>query len=148
MMDDDEMMGPTMGLAAPVFLAIWVAMMVAMMFPTAMPMILTFARVQAGKAARDQTTVPVGIFVAAYLLVWIVFGIAGIHRRISRRRTRRSVDVADGQRRAYRRRSAHRGGDLPVVATEEDLPLEVPLAHVLAPELMARRAGGRAADGR
>jgi predicted metal-binding membrane protein len=76
MMNDDEMMGPTMGMAAPVFLAIWVAMMVAMMFPTAMPMILTFARVQAGKAARDQATVPVGIFVAAYLLVWTVFGAA------------------------------------------------------------------------
>jgi len=76
MVNDDEMMGPTMGLAAPVFLAIWVAMMIAMMFPTAMPMILTFARVQAGKAARDQATVPVGIFVAAYLLVWIVFGAA------------------------------------------------------------------------
>lgn len=72
---DDEM-GPTMGLTAPVFLAIWVAMMVAMMFPTAMPMILTFTRVQAGKAARDQTTVPVATFVAAYLLVWIVFGAA------------------------------------------------------------------------
>ncbi len=74
MPSDHAMVGPTMGLAAPVFLAIWVAMMVAMMFPTAMPMILTFARVQAGKAARDQATVPVGIFVTAYLLVWIVFG--------------------------------------------------------------------------
>ena len=76
MVNEDEMMGPTMGMAAPVFLAIWVAMMIAMMFPTAMPMILTFARVQAGKAARDQATVPVGIFVAAYLLVWIFFGAA------------------------------------------------------------------------
>jgi predicted metal-binding membrane protein len=76
MMDDDEMMGPTMGLAAPVFLAIWITMMVAMMFPTAMPMILTFARVQAGKAARGQATVPVAVFVAAYLLVWIIFGAA------------------------------------------------------------------------
>ena len=76
MVNEDETMGPTMGMAAPVFLAIWVAMMIAMMFPTAMPMILTFARVQAGKAARDQATVPVGLFVAAYLLVWIMFGVA------------------------------------------------------------------------
>ena len=73
---DREVMSPTMGMAAPVFLAIWIAMMVAMMFPTAMPMILTFARVQAGKAARDQATVPVAIFVAGYLLVWIIFGAA------------------------------------------------------------------------
>ena len=74
--NDDEMMGPTMGLTVPIFLGIWIAMMVAMMFPTAMPMILTFARVEAGKAARGQVTVPVVIFVAAYLLVWTVFGAA------------------------------------------------------------------------
>lgn len=73
---DDDMMGPTMGLDGPVFLAIWIAMMVAMMFPTAMPMILTYSRVQAGKAARDQNAVPVGIFVCAYLVVWVVFGAA------------------------------------------------------------------------
>ena len=75
-MSGNEMMGPTMGLSAPIFLGIWVAMMVAMMFPTAMPMILTFARVQAGKEAREQPTVPLGIFVGAYLLVWTVFGAA------------------------------------------------------------------------
>jgi predicted metal-binding membrane protein len=75
-MNDEAMMSPTMGLAAPVFLAVWITMMVAMMFPTAMPMILTFARVQAGKTARGQAAVPVGIFVAAYLLVWIIFGAA------------------------------------------------------------------------
>ncbi len=76
MLNDDEMMGPTMGLAAPVFLSIWIAMMVAMMFPTAMPMILTFARVQSGKTARGQASVPTAIFVAAYLLVWVIFGAA------------------------------------------------------------------------
>ena len=43
---------PTMGLRAPLFLTIWVAMMVAMMFPTTAPMILAFHRVQAGKRAR------------------------------------------------------------------------------------------------
>ncbi len=71
---DDEMTGLTMGMAAPVFLGIWISMMTAMMFPTAMPMILTFARVQSGKAARGKAAVPVSIFVAAYLAVWIVFG--------------------------------------------------------------------------
>jgi predicted metal-binding membrane protein len=64
----------TMGLGAPVFLAIWVVMMVAMMFPTTAPMILTFARVQAGKRQRGEVFVPTWIFVAAYLIVWIVFG--------------------------------------------------------------------------
>jgi predicted metal-binding membrane protein len=76
MREDDEMMTPTMGLTAPLFLGIWVAMMVAMMFPTAMPMILAFARVQSGKAARDQATVPVALFVGAYLLIWVIFGVA------------------------------------------------------------------------
>jgi predicted metal-binding membrane protein len=39
----------TMGMAAPLFLATWVAMMVAMMFPAAAPMILLFDRVERGK---------------------------------------------------------------------------------------------------
>jgi predicted metal-binding membrane protein len=68
-------MSPTMGLAAPVFLAIWVLMMVAMMFPTAAPMILTFARVQASKRQRGAVFVPTWIFVAAYLVVWLAFGV-------------------------------------------------------------------------
>ena len=67
-------MGPSMGLGAAVFLAIWVVMMVAMMFPTTAPMILTFARVQAGKRQRGEVFVPTWIFVAAYLIVWIAFG--------------------------------------------------------------------------
>ena len=67
-------MGLTMGLSAPLFLATWIAMMVAMMFPTAAPMILTFARVSAGQRERGPGFVPTWVFVAAYLLVWTVFG--------------------------------------------------------------------------
>jgi predicted metal-binding membrane protein len=67
--------GLTMGLTAPLFLAIWVLMMVAMMFPTTAPMILVFARVQAGKRQQGQVYVPTWIFVAAYLVVWIAFGV-------------------------------------------------------------------------
>src|SRR5919205_319045 len=63
-------MGLTMGLSAPLFLATWIAMM----FPTAAPMILTFARVSAGQRERGQAFVPTWVFVAAYLLVWTVFG--------------------------------------------------------------------------
>jgi predicted metal-binding membrane protein len=68
-------MGLTMGMAAPLFLALWVAMMVAMMFPTAAPMILMFARIQKGKDARGQLSVPVWTFVGAYLAVWAAFGV-------------------------------------------------------------------------
>src|SRR4051812_31739935 len=61
-------MSPTMGMAAPLFLGIWVVMMIAMMFPTAAPMILTFHRVQVGKRARGDAFVSTWIFVAAYLI--------------------------------------------------------------------------------
>jgi predicted metal-binding membrane protein len=69
-------MTPTMGMSAPLFIAIWVAMMVAIMFPTAAPMILVFARVQAGKERQGGVVVPTWIFVAAYLVVWSLLGVA------------------------------------------------------------------------
>lgn len=67
---------PTMGLPAPAFLAMWVIMMVAMMFPTAAPMILTFHNIQAGKRRRGETVVSTWLFVAGYLLVWTLAGMA------------------------------------------------------------------------
>ena len=69
------MSGPTMGMRAPLFLAMWVIMMVAMMFPTAAPMILTFHRVQAGKRERGQAFVATWVFVAAYMVVWSLSGL-------------------------------------------------------------------------
>jgi predicted metal-binding membrane protein len=68
-------MGLTMGMGALLFMAIWIAMMVAMKFPTAAPMILTFARVSAGKQQRGQPYVPTWVFVSAYLLIWAMFGV-------------------------------------------------------------------------
>ena len=67
---------PTMGLRAPLFLTTWVIMMVAMMFPTAAPMIVAFHTVQAGKRQRGEAFVSTWIFVAAYLLVWGLSGVA------------------------------------------------------------------------
>jgi predicted metal-binding membrane protein len=69
------MNSPTMGMRAPLFLAIWVVMMVAMMFPSAAPMILTFHQVQAGRRARSQTFVSTWVFVAAYMVVWALSGV-------------------------------------------------------------------------
>jgi predicted metal-binding membrane protein len=69
------MMGLTMGLGAPLFLAIWVVMMAAMMFPTAAPMILMFARVHMDKRARGQPFVPTWIFVSGYMSIWALFGL-------------------------------------------------------------------------
>jgi predicted metal-binding membrane protein len=72
---DMAMASPTMGMRAPLFLAIWVVMMVAMMFPTAAPMILTFHKVQASKRDRNETFVATWVFVAGYMLVWTLSGI-------------------------------------------------------------------------
>lgn len=65
----------TQGMNAPLFLAMWVVMMVAMMFPTAAPMILTFARIAAGKQQRQQPFAPTWVFVAGYLVLWAGFGV-------------------------------------------------------------------------
>src|SRR5678815_166008 len=74
-MMDDEDMGLTMGMSAPLFIAIWVAMMVAIMFPTAAPMILTFARVQTNRQQRGQVFVPTWLFVASYIALWSATGV-------------------------------------------------------------------------
>ncbi len=70
------MASPTMGMRAPLFLAVWVVMMVAMMFPTAAPMILTFHTVQTRKRRRGEAFVATWVFVAAYMLVWTLSGVA------------------------------------------------------------------------
>jgi predicted metal-binding membrane protein len=67
-------MGPTMGMTASFFLSVWILMMVAMMFPSAAPMILTFAQVHRSKHERGLSFVPTWVFVSAYLLVWTLFG--------------------------------------------------------------------------
>jgi predicted metal-binding membrane protein len=66
----------TFGPRAPLFLVIWVVMMVAMMLPTALPMILTFHRVQAANRQPREAFVTTWVFVAAYLVVWAFAGLA------------------------------------------------------------------------
>ena len=67
----------TMGMAAPLFLAMWVAMMVAMMFPASAPMIVAFERSQSRKRADGGEFIPTWLFVAPYLAVWFLFGLLG-----------------------------------------------------------------------
>ena len=66
---------PTMGLGAPLFLAVWVAMMVATMFPAVTPMVLMFARIGANKRTSGRVFVPTWLFVGGYLLVWTALGV-------------------------------------------------------------------------
>jgi predicted metal-binding membrane protein len=60
-------------------LAMWWVMMIAMMTPSAAPTILLYARVQrsAEPAARGGVA-PTMVFVAGYLLVWLVFSLAAV----------------------------------------------------------------------
>jgi predicted metal-binding membrane protein len=69
-MMDDEDMGLTMGMSAPLFIAVWVAMMVAIMFPTAAPMVIAFSRVQAGRRQRQEGFIPTWLFVLSYIALW------------------------------------------------------------------------------
>ena len=67
---------PAMGMRAPLFVTTWVTMMIAMMFPSAAPMILTFHKVQTSKRQRGEAFVATWVFVAAYMLVWTLSGVA------------------------------------------------------------------------
>ncbi|MBW4051523.1 MAG: DUF2182 domain-containing protein [Proteobacteria bacterium] len=73
---DMGMHARTMGMTASLFLAMWVVMMVGMMFPAAAPVILAFHMVQSGKRRRGEAFVSTWVFVAAYLFVWTLAGIA------------------------------------------------------------------------
>lgn len=73
--DAHNMASPTMGLGAPLFIAVWMAMTIAMMFPTAAPMALTFHKAQAGRRKRGHAFVSTWTFLAGYLLVWTASGL-------------------------------------------------------------------------
>jgi predicted metal-binding membrane protein len=66
----------TMGMEAPLFIALWIAMMVAIMYPTAAPMIMMFARIHGQRRERGQSFVPTWVFAGSYMLVWSATGIA------------------------------------------------------------------------
>ncbi len=74
-MSDKQVMGIMAGMDATLFIAIWVVMMIAVMFPTAVPMVLIFARVYADKREHGQPFVPTWVFVGSYLFVWTLFGV-------------------------------------------------------------------------
>ena len=68
-----EMDGMDMGLG-PIesFALMWVVMMAAMMLPSAMPVVLEFAR---AAERRRRWPVATGVLAAAYLGVWLLFGV-------------------------------------------------------------------------
>lgn len=56
--------------------AMWAIMMAAMMLPTAVPMILAYARMQAADRGRDEGWLPVAAFSGGYVLAWTGFSLA------------------------------------------------------------------------
>jgi predicted metal-binding membrane protein len=59
------------------YVTVWVVMMAAMMFPSIVPMVSIYSRVQGTRRARGKA-VPGGTatFVAGYLVCWTLFGLA------------------------------------------------------------------------
>jgi len=68
-----DMAGMDMGLG-PIesFAATWVVMMAAMMLPSAIPLVLEFARTAEGRRRWQLAT---GVLAVTYLAVWLVFGV-------------------------------------------------------------------------
>jgi predicted metal-binding membrane protein len=68
-----EMGGMDMGLGSlESFAVAWVVMMAAMMLPSAIPVVVEFARTAEGRRAWPLAT---GVLAAAYLGVWLAFGV-------------------------------------------------------------------------
>jgi predicted metal-binding membrane protein len=68
-----SMAGMDMGLGSlPSFATTWVVMMAAMMLPTALPLVYEFAHNAEGRQGWQVATAALG---AAYLSVWLVFGL-------------------------------------------------------------------------
>lgn len=70
-----------MAMSPAVFLGSWTVMMAAMMLPAALPVLLTFDRVQAGRRKQGGFAVSTWVFLAGYLLVWATFGAVALGAR-------------------------------------------------------------------
>ncbi len=61
------------------YVTTWVVMMSAMMFPSIAPMVLMYARMEAGRRERGRSA-PLGataVFVGGYLVAWTIAGLTG-----------------------------------------------------------------------
>jgi predicted metal-binding membrane protein len=59
------------------YVSAWVVMMAAMMFPSIVPMVLAYARIQKVRREKGKTGLgATSLFVAGYLISWTVFGLA------------------------------------------------------------------------
>jgi len=67
------------------YVGVWVTMMAAMMLPSALPMVLLFDRISHRRTSRWSRIGSTWLFVAGYLAVWTVYGLAafGVYRTIA-----------------------------------------------------------------
>ncbi|GAA1172189.1 putative metal-binding membrane protein [Kitasatospora gansuensis] len=65
----------TMGMALPLFLLLWLAMMAAMMLPSVAPVAVTWARGIARQSSGAERALRTTEFLGGYLLVWTAFGL-------------------------------------------------------------------------
>ena len=67
--------GPgTMGLAFPIFIALWIVMMSAMMFPSVAPVAIMWSRSIAARTTGAQRAWRMSTFITGYLVAWTAFG--------------------------------------------------------------------------
>lgn len=65
----------TMGMALPLFLLLWLAMMAAMMLPSVAPVAVTWARGIARQSSGTTRALRTAEFLGGYLLAWTAFGL-------------------------------------------------------------------------
>jgi len=58
------------------YLPLWTSMMVAMMFPAVAPVVSLFVTISQNRRAANQRAAPTWIFLAGYLAVWSLLGVA------------------------------------------------------------------------
>lgn len=65
----------TMGMALPLFLLLWLAMMAAMMLPSVAPVAVTWAKGIARQSSGARRALRTTEFISGYLMAWTAFGL-------------------------------------------------------------------------
>ena len=118
----------------------WSIMMVAMMVPSVTPMVMMFTTINRKRQESDRRDLlPIGIFVAGYLIAWAAFSIGvsvaqwGLHAAAL-------LSADDDEHDADPRgNTADRWRYLPVDAAQVCLPRALPNADVISHDLVASR---------
>ena len=122
------MASPSMGLGAPLFLAVWLAMTIAMMFPAAAPMALTFHKAQSARRKRRQAFVETWVFLSGYLVVWVASGVVAYVGALAAEAIATRLDLSTQTSARIGAVHSCRRGPLPTDAVEGSLPDQVPHA--------------------